>query len=116
MQESKFDGGLLGLIGVNIVIVLVTAITFTIALPWMVCFKEGWYAKHTVINGKRLNFDGKGSQLFGKYIVWVLLTIFTFGIYSLWLGINMKKWVVKHTYFDPYSYETSKVITKNLDK
>jgi len=100
MQESKFDGGLLGLIGVSIVVAFVSLITLSIATPWMVCYKERWYAKHTVINGKRLAFDGRGGQLIGKYIVWILLTIVTIGIYSLWLGINMKRWVVSHTHFE----------------
>ena len=97
-MESKFDGGLLGLIGVNIVVMFVTFITLSIALPWMTCYKERWFAKHTVIDGKRLTFDGTGAQLFGTYIKWFLLTIITIGIYSFWLSINMKKWIVKHTH------------------
>lgn len=34
-MESKFDGGLLGLIGVNLLTCLVSLITLTIAVPWM---------------------------------------------------------------------------------
>lgn len=41
-MESKFDGGLLGLIGVNLLTCLVSLITLTIAVPWMVCYKERW--------------------------------------------------------------------------
>ncbi len=98
MGDSKFDGGLLGLIGISILAGLLTIITLGIGTPWAVCLKERWYAKHTIIDGKRLIFDGKGGQLLGNYIKWWLLTIITLGIYSLWLTINMKKWVVKHTH------------------
>ena len=97
-MESKFDGGLLGLIGIGILQVLLTAITLGLGAPWAVCMKERWMAKHTVIDGKRLVFDGKGGQLFGNYIKWFLLTIITLGIYSFWLGIKMKQWVVSHTH------------------
>lgn len=99
-MESKFDGGLLGLIGIGILQGLLTAITLGLGTPWAVCMKERWMAKHTVIDGKRLVFDGKGGQLFGQYIKWLLLTIITLGIYSFWLGIKMKQWVVSHTHHE----------------
>ena len=97
-MESKFTGGLLGLIGVGIAKFFLTLITIGIAYPWAVCFHQGWIAKHTTIDGKQLFFDGTGGQLFGNYIKWFLLTLITAGIYGLWLGIKMKKWVVKHTH------------------
>ena len=97
-MESKFTGGLLGLIGINILQSLLIFITLGLGTPWAVCMKERWIAKHTIIDGHNLVFDGTGGQLFGKYIVWFLLTIVTLGIYSFWLGINMKKWVVMHTH------------------
>ena len=100
-MESKFDGGLWGLIGISILKCLLTVVTLGIGTPWAVCMSERWYVKHTIIDGKRLTFDGKGGQLFGNYIKWFLLTIVTLGIYSLWLGINMKKWVTKHTHVLP---------------
>jgi uncharacterized membrane protein YjgN (DUF898 family) len=98
-MESKFDGGLLGLIGISILQFLIIVFTLTLGTPWAVCMGERWYVEHTTIDGKRLYFDGTGGQLFGKYIVWFLLTIITLGIYSLWLTIKMKAWVVKHTHF-----------------
>ena len=97
-MESKFNGGLLGLIGITILQSLLTLITLGIGLPWAVCLREKWMARHTIIDGKQLTFDGNGAQLFGSYIKWFLLSIITIGIYSLWLGINLKKWVVKHTH------------------
>lgn len=98
MKESKFDGGLLGLIGIEILSAIITGATLGIATPWAICLKESWYAKHTTIDGKRLMFDGTGAQLFGNYIKWFLLTIITLGIYSFWLTIKMKQWIVKHTH------------------
>lgn len=97
-MESKFTGGLLGLIGVNLLQWFVTGITLGLAAPWAICMKQRWMARHTYVDGKQLVFDGKGSQLFGNYIVWFLLTIVTLGIYSFWLSINMHKWIVKHTH------------------
>ncbi|MBR5459549.1 MAG: DUF898 family protein [Clostridia bacterium] len=97
-MESKFTGGLLGLIGISILQGLIICFTLGIAAPWAICLKESWIAKHTIIDGHQVIFDGTGGQLFGNYIKWFLLCIVTIGIYSLWLGINMKKWVVKHTH------------------
>ena len=97
-MESKFTGGLLGLIGIGIITVLLTIFTLGLGYPFAVCLKEKWYAKHTIIDGKQLTFDGNGMQLFGNYIKWFLLTIITLGIYGFWLKIKMKKWVVYHTH------------------
>ncbi|MBO5327762.1 MAG: DUF898 family protein [Clostridia bacterium] len=98
LNQSKYTGGLLGLLGVEIVGALITLITFGIAAPWAVCMKENWVVEHTILDGKRLTFDGTGGQLFGKYIVWLMLTVITFGIYALWLPIKMQQWVTEHTH------------------
>ncbi len=97
-MESKFTGGLLGLIGIGILQWLIVVCTFGICTPWAVCIKESWIAKHTIIDGRRLTFDGTGAQLFGNYIKWFLLTIITIGIYGFWLNLKMKAWVTKHTH------------------
>lgn len=98
MKESKFTGGLLGLIGISILQAILIGLTFGLAAPWAICLKEKWVAEHTIIDGKQLTFDGTGGQLFGNYIKWFLLTLITFGIYGFWLNIKMKQWVVKHTH------------------
>jgi uncharacterized membrane protein YjgN (DUF898 family) len=97
-MESKFNGGLLGLIGVSILQALISVFTLGIGVPWALCMKERWLAKHTTIDGRQLVFDGKGIQLFGMYIKWFLLSIITLGIYTLWLSLKMKAWVVSHTH------------------
>lgn len=99
MNESKFTGGLLGLISTNIVTYLLILITLGIGTPWAICFRERWYAENTYINGKRLQFIGTGLELFGKYIIWLLLTIITLGIYGFWLTIKLKQWTVSKTVF-----------------
>jgi uncharacterized membrane protein YjgN (DUF898 family) len=97
-MESKFTGGLLGLIGIGILQGIIILFTLGIGTPWAVCVKERWIAKHTTLDGRQLIFDGTGGQLFGNYIKWFLLTIITLGIYSFWLSLKMQAWVVSHTH------------------
>ena len=87
--ESQFTGGLLGLIGINILQGLLIAFTLGFGAPWAICMKERWIAKHTFINGRQLAFDGTGGQLFGKYIIWLLLTLITCGIYAYYWAYKM---------------------------
>lgn len=96
--ESQFNGGLLGLIFVNLLQYLLTLVTLGIGYPWAVCIKENWMANHTILDGRQVYFDGHGGQLFGNYIKWFLLTLITLGIYGFWLNIKMKQWVTKHTH------------------
>ena len=98
--ESKFDGTIWGLFGVNFVAGLVTLITFGIGSYWAHCYKERWYAKHEVIDGCRMRFDGTGMQYFGKCIVWVLLTVVTLGIYSFWMIVKQENWTASHKVVD----------------
>ena len=98
-EKSYFDGGLLQLIGWQILGGLVTALTLGICYPWAICMIYRWEAKHTVINGRRLKFNGTAMQLFGNWIKWLLLTIITLGIYSFWLNIKLIQWKTKHTEF-----------------
>ncbi|THB64509.1 MAG: DUF898 family protein [Spirochaetaceae bacterium] len=99
-DESKFDGGLLQLIGWSILGAIITVITFGICYPWALCMVYGWKINHTVINGKRLKFNGTAIGLFGLWIKWLLLSIITFGIYGFWVSISLEKWKVKNTSFE----------------
>lgn len=98
-EKSYFDGGLLQLIGWQILGGLVTTLTLGVCYPWAICMIYRWEAKHTVINGRRLKFTGTATQLFGNWIKWLLLTLITFGIYSFWLNIKLMQWKTKHTVF-----------------
>ena len=64
-ERSYFDGKLLQLIGWSLLGALITLVTLGICYPWAVCMIYSCEAKHTVINGKRLQFDGTALQLFG---------------------------------------------------
>ena len=98
-QNSMFTGGLAGLIGVNLLSAIISVCTLGLCVPWGVCIKERWIARHTYIDGRQLVFDGTGGQLMGNYIKWFLLTLVALGIYAFWLDIKLKQWVVKHTHF-----------------
>jgi len=101
-NQSCFTGKWYQLFGVNFVARLVTVVTLTFGAYWAHCYKERWFAKHTVIDGHAEYFDGKGIQYFGKRVLWTFLTIITLGIYAFWLIIKSKKWTVSHTFV----YET----------
>ena len=91
-MNSRFEGSLLGLIGVNILAWVISVLTFGIATPWQI--------NNTVIEGRRLKFIGTGSSLFMNYIKWWILTIITFGIYGFWLYIKMLQWKTENTIFE----------------
>lgn len=99
MKSSYFDGGLLQLVGYQILGAIITICTFGILAPWAICLVYRWEAKHTVINGQRLYFDGTATGLFGTWIKWLFLMIITLGIYGFWVNISLKKWKTKHTHF-----------------
>ena len=95
-EKSYFDGGLLQLIGWQILGGFLTAVTLGLCYPWAICMIYRWEAKHTVINGRRLSFNGTGAQLFGNWIKWLLLIVITCGIYSFWVAPRMYKWIASH--------------------
>ncbi len=99
MENSKFTGGILGLIGVNLLTFIITFFTFGIATPWAVVIRQKWIINNTIIEGKQLYFDGTGLQLFGSWIKWLFFIIITFGIYSFWVVIKLQDWKTKHTHF-----------------
>lgn len=99
-MTSRFEGNLLGLIGVNILAAIISFVTLGIATPWAMCIKYRWEIDNTVVDGKRLKFVGSGNDLFFQYIKWWILTIITLGIYGFWLYINVIKWKVENTTFE----------------
>ena len=63
--DSYFDGGLIELIGWRILAILITVITLGICYPWGLCMLYKYETRHTVVNGKRIDFDGTAIGLFG---------------------------------------------------
>lgn len=96
--ESHFDGHIWQLFGVRLLTRFVTLITLGLGSFWAHCYRERWYAKHTVYDGVRIAFHGKGWQYFLKKIVWLLLTVVTIGIYGLFLGQRVKRWTISYTH------------------
>ena len=96
--ESQFDGKLIQLIGWNVASSLITVFTLGLATPVAICWKERWIKKHTVYQGKRLEFDGTAGQLFGNWIKWLLLSVVTLGIYAWFIPLKMHDWKAKHTH------------------
>ncbi|WP_373439053.1 hypothetical protein [Metamycoplasma equirhinis] len=83
-----------------VLLVILSAATLFLALPWVIVFFNRWLISHTVIKGKRLKFNGTEVQLFGSYIKCWLLTLVTFGIYGIFfLLVRMLQWFTKHTVF-----------------
>ncbi len=99
MQGSKFDGGLLHLVMLQMWGAFLTSITLGLAYPWAMCMVYRWETNHTIIDGRRLRFDGTALGLWGSWIKWFLLTIITFGIYGFWLNIKLHDWKTSHTHF-----------------
>lgn len=99
MMESRFDGGLLQLIGWRLLGLLVTLCTLGICYPWAVCMVYRWEARHTVIDGHRLEFGGTALGLFWLWLKWWVLCLITCGVYGFWVCISIRKWKSKHTHF-----------------
>lgn len=98
-NESKFNGGVLQLLGWNILGFLITLFTLGILYPVSVSFKQRWRINHQNINGLDMRFDGNGFQLLGRYLLWWLLSIITIGIYLIFIPVRMEKWISKHIHF-----------------
>ena len=64
--ESKFSGSFFGYAWVNFVYYASVILTANIAMPFGLCYRERWVAKHTVIHGKQLEFYGSAIKLFLK--------------------------------------------------
>ena len=97
-KNSNFDGNLLQLIGLNLLSVFVVIITFGLAYPSVLCWKEKWLWKHKEIDGHRFVYDGKGIQLIGKWMCWFTLSILTFYIFAWFIPIKIYKWKLSHTH------------------
>jgi len=98
-NESHFDGSAIGYLGVMVGMFLGSVFTLGIGVPWLVAWKQGWIASHTVIEGQRLCFVGTGFGVIWTWLKVFLLTIITIGIYAPWAWLTIRKWVVRNTVF-----------------
>lgn len=86
-DNSYFDGGILGLIGTNILAAIVLLVPF-VGFAWSNVIKLKWERSHTVIDSRRLIFTGTVGQYFLKYLLWGFLTGITFGIFALFMPVK----------------------------
>lgn len=99
-MESRFDGTVIELFGVNLAVSLLTFFTLGIGYPWALVMKHNYIADHTLIDGRRVRFDGTGGQLFGIWLKISLLTIITLGIYYFWAELEVQRWVAQQTHLE----------------
>lgn len=98
--NSGFEGNMFEWIGYNLVTALASGLTCGIAVPWVVCSFNKWYAPNVRISGKRLRFEGSGAELFGQYIIVLLLSIVTCGLYYSWGYVRLRRWAISHLSID----------------
>jgi MFS family permease len=99
--KSRFDGGLLSLIGLNITNFLIILLSLGVCYPFAYCRRIRWRNAHTVIDGYRLHFDGKATQILGRWVSWLFLCLVSVGIYGLWVPCRLNDWKAKHTVLTP---------------
>lgn len=90
-NNSYFDGGVLGLLGTNLLAGLVLAVPF-VGPAWSKVLKLRWETRHTVVDSRRHIFVGSVGNLFVKYLLWGFLTVITFGIYGWFMPVKILRW------------------------
>ncbi len=90
-NNSYFDGGVLGMIGTNLLAGLVLAVP-VVGPAWSNIIKLRWETRHTVVDSRRHIFAGTVGNLFVKKLVWGLLTVITFGIYGWFVPVKALRW------------------------
>lgn len=95
-NNSYFDGGVLGMIGTNLLAGIVLAVPF-VGVAWSAVIKRKWEASHTVVDSRRHIFVGPVGGLFVKKLLWGLLTAITLGIYGLFVPIKQLRWDAEYT-------------------
>lgn len=90
-NNSYFDGGILGLLGTNILCLLVLMIPF-VGPAWSKIIKLKWLTRHTVVDSRRLIFEGSVGGLFVRKLLWNFLTGITFGIFGLFRPVKVMRW------------------------
>ena len=70
-----------------------------LGFAWACIIGLKYKAKHTIVNGQRMQFKACTLGLFFTMIKWVIFTVITVGIYLLFLPTSIRRWVYKHTTF-----------------
>ena len=96
--ESRFNGKLIQLIGWMLLIALLEIVTIGLITPVAMCWIYKWYIKHSIIDGKRLEFVGRCGAFFGKCLLWLLLSIITLTIFAWFVPMKIARWFVSNTH------------------
>lgn len=95
-NNSYFDGGVLGMIGTNLLAGLVTVVPF-VGTAWSEVIKIKWETRHTVVDSRRHIFEGSLGGMFVKLLLWGFLTIITLGIFGLFVPVKFLRWKTENT-------------------
>lgn len=108
IDESFFDGKMIQYLGISILCNFLNIISFGILYAFTICIRYNWYAKHSIINRKKIVFNGNGLDLLLHYLLWYFLTLITFGIFGFWLEVNMEKWKANNSHIKSQGEEEVK--------
>lgn len=97
MRRSYFEGTVWSYVKLQLVNILIAAITFGFGTPWVLVRTYKWESENAVIGGKRFRFTGTAMDLFGHWILWWLLTVVTLGIYAIVVRVRIIEWRVENT-------------------
>lgn len=89
----------------TIALVLAGAVLAAIGFCWACIIGIKYKAKHTIVNGQRMQFKSNTIALFFNVIKWTIFTVITVGIYLLWLPASVRRWVSSHMTFAPANNE-----------
>jgi len=103
-NNSYFDGGVLGLLGTNLLAGLVSFVPF-VGIAWGDIIKLRWEKGHTVTDSRRLIFAGSVGSLFLKYLVWGILTVITLGIFAIFMPVKLLRWQAENTIDNEHTTE-----------
>ncbi len=95
-QNSYFDGGVLGYFGTKFLSSVVLGVP-VVGFAWSNIIQLKWFAKHTVVDSRRLVFVGTVGNFFVKYLLWGFLTMITFGIYAWFVPIRVMRLETENT-------------------
>lgn len=102
--RSYFDGGVLGMLGTNLLVGLVSIVPF-VGIAWGDIIKLRWEKGHTVTDSRRLIFVGSVGSLFLKYLAWGILTILTLGIFAIFIPVKLLRWQAENTIDNEHTTE-----------
>jgi uncharacterized membrane protein YjgN (DUF898 family) len=94
---SEFDGSAAERLGVYLAAAAITVATLGFGFPIGLVLVRVWRARHTTVDGRRVEFTGSARELFRQWLPWWLLTLATVGAYGVWVAPRVSRWTREHT-------------------